>query len=40
MKAIEVDKTLAIYAGKKLVEETAKKLLTPKSQMANALVPP
>ena len=40
MKAIDVDKTLAIYAGKKLVEKAAKKLSTDKSQVANAMIPP
>ena len=40
MKAIDVDKTVAIDAGKKLVEKSAKKLSTPKSQVANVMVPP
>ena len=35
MKAIDVGKTVTIDAGKKLVEKTAKKLSTPKSQVAN-----
>ena len=40
MKAIDVGKTAAIDAGKKLVEKAAKRLTTPKSQVANVLVPP
>ena len=40
MKAIDVCKTVAIDAGKKLVEKAAKKLTTPKPQIANVLVPP
>ena len=40
MKAIDVDKTVAMDAGKKLVEKTAKKLTTAKSQVANVMVPP
>ena len=40
MKAIDVDKTVAIDAGKKLVEKAAKRLPTPKPQMANVIVPP
>ena len=40
MKAIDVSKTVAIDAGKKLVEKAAKKLTTPKSQVANVMVPP
>ena len=40
MKAIDVSKTYAIDAGKKLVEKAAKILCTPKSQMTNAMVPP
>ena len=40
MKAVDVGKTMAIDAGKKLVEKAAKTLSTPKSQMANAMVPP
>ena len=39
MKAIDVGKTVAIDAGKKLVKKSAKKLTTPKSQVANVLVP-
>ena len=35
MKAIDVGKTVAIDALKKLVEKAAKKLSTPKSQVAN-----
>ena len=40
MKAIDVVKTAAIDAGKKLVEKAAKRLSTPKSQVANVMVPP
>ena len=40
MKAIDVGKTVAIDAGKKLVEKAAKKFTTPKSQVANVMVPP
>ena len=40
MKAIDVGKTVMIDAGKKLVEKAAKKLSTPKSQVANVLLPP
>ena len=40
MKAIDVRKTVAIDAGKKLVEKTAKRLSTPKSQVVNVIVPP
>ena len=40
IKAIDVGKTAAIDAGKKLVEKAAKKLTTPKPQVANVLVPP
>ena len=40
MKAINVGKTVAIDTGKKLVEKAAKKLTTPKPQIANVLVPP
>ena len=40
MKAIDVGKTVAIYAGKKLVEKAAKRLSAPKSQVANVIVPP
>ena len=40
MKAIDVGKTVAIDAGKKLVEKAAKRLTTPKPQVANVLVPP
>ena len=38
-KAIDVGKIVAIDAGKKLVEKAPKKLSTPKSQMANVMVP-
>ena len=40
MKAIDVGKTVAIDARKKLVEKAAKKLSTPKLQVANVMVPP
>ena len=40
MKAIDVDKTVAIDADKKFVEKAAKRLFTPKSQVANVMVPP
>ena len=40
MKAIDVCKTVAIYAGKKLVEKAAKRLTTFKPQVANVIVPP
>ena len=40
MKAVDVGKTVAIDPGKKLVEKAAKKVSTPKSQVANAIVPP
>ena len=40
MKAIDVDKTVAIDAGNKLVKKAAKRLFTPKSQVANVMVPP
>ena len=40
MKAIDVDETVAIDAGKKLVEKASKRLSTPKSQVANVMVPP
>ena len=40
MKAISVGKTVAIDAGKKLVEKVAKKLSNTKSQVANIMVPP
>ena len=40
MKAIDLGKTVAINAGKKLVEKAAKKLSSPKSQVANFIIPP
>ena len=40
MKAIDVGKTAAIDAGKKLVENAVKKLSTTKTQVANVMVPP
>ena len=40
MKAIDVSKTAANDAGKKLVEKDAKKLSTPKSRVTNVMVRP
>ena len=40
MKAIDVGKTVAIDAGKKLFEKAAKRLTTSKSQVVNVMVPP
>ena len=40
MKAIDMGKTDAIDAGKKLVEKAAKRLSTSKSQVVNFMVPP
>ena len=40
MNAIDVDKSVAIDAGKKLVEKTVKKLSKQKLQVANIMVPP
>ena len=40
MKAIDVGKTVAIDAGNKLVEKAAKRLTTPKPQVANVMVSP
>ena len=40
MKAVDVGKTVAIDAFKKLVEKAAKKLSTTKSQVANVMVLP
>ena len=40
MKAIDVGKSVAIDTGKKLVEKAAKRLTTPKPQVANVIVPP
>ena len=40
MKAIDVGKTIAIDSCKILVEKAAKTLTTPKSQVANVIVPP
>ena len=40
MKAIDVGKTVAIDADKKLVEKAAKTLSKPKSQVANIMIPP
>ena len=40
MKAIYVGKTVAIDAGKKLVEKAAKRLTTPKPQVVIVIVPP
>ena len=39
MKAIDESKTVAIDAGKKVVGMAAQKLYTPKSQVANVMVP-
>ena len=39
LKAINVGKTVAIDADKKLVEKAGKKLTTPKSHVANVVVP-
>ena len=39
MKVIDVDKAVAIDAGKKLVEKAVEKLSKPKSQVANVTVP-
>ena len=39
MKAIDVGKSVAIDARKKLVEKDTKKLSTPKTQVANVMVP-
>ena len=38
MKAVDVSKTVAIDADKKLVEKAANKLSTPRSQVANVLI--
>ena len=40
MKAIDVGKTVAIDASRKLAEKAAKRLTTQKSQVANVMVPP
>ena len=40
MKAIYLSKKVAIDADKKLVEKAAKRLSTPKSEVANVTVPP
>ena len=40
MKAIDVDRTVTIDAGKKLVEKAPERLTTPKPQTANVIVPP
>ena len=37
--AIDVGETVAIDGGKKLVEKAATKISTPKSQVANVMVP-
>ena len=39
MKAMDVGKTVAIDAGKKRAEEAAKRLSSPKSQVANKMIP-
>ena len=38
MKAIDMVKTVAIDAGKKLVEKAAKKLTAPKLQVGNEVI--
>ena len=40
MKATDVGKTVAIDAGKKLLEKAAKRFTTPKPQVADVIVPP
>ena len=40
MKVIYVDKTVAINAGKKLLEKATKRLSSPKSYVANFMIPP
>ena len=40
MKAIDVGKTVAIDAGKKVLENSSKRLTTPKPQVGNVIVPP
>ena len=40
MKPTDVGKTVVINSGKKLVENAAKRLSTPKSQVANVMIPP
>ena len=40
MKAIDVGKTVVIDVGKKLVQNAAKMVSTPKLQVANVMVPP
>ena len=40
MRAIDVGKTVAIDACKKLVEKAATRLSTPKSQAADVIIPP
>ena len=39
MKAVDVGNTVAIDAGKKLVEKDTKRLSAPKWQVANVMVP-
>ena len=39
MKAIDVGKTVALDAGRKLIEKAVKKLSKSKSQLANVMVP-
>ena len=39
MKAIDVGKTAAIDTDKKLLEKAAKRLSTPKTQVANVMIP-
>ena len=40
MKAIDVGETVAIDAGKKVVEKAAIRLSTPNSEVANVMVQP
>ena len=40
LKTIDVGKTVAIDAGKKLFEKAARRLSSPKSPVANVMVPP
>ena len=39
MKAFDLDNSVAIDTGKKLVEKAAKKLSIPNQQVANVMVP-
>ena len=40
MKVIDVGNSVAIDAGKKLVEKAVKRLSTPKSRVANVMITP